>query len=125
MTSPKSTACLALPKPPRRAAAPRDLGTAGRRFWREVVRVFVLEAWDLPTLEVACRALDQMREAQAILGRDGLILDGRAHPAVKLERDAATRFLRAKRELRLDIEPSPSVDNRPPALRGGHGRLYG
>jgi len=69
-------------------------------------------------LLTALEALDRMRQAQALLDADGLTVTDRygtakAHPAVTIERDSRTAFLRAMRELGLDLEAPPTT--RPPS----------
>ncbi len=65
---------------------------------------------------VALEAFDRMREAQDAIRKDGAYVDGRfgmkAHPALGIERDSRTAFLRAQRELGLDLE-APAT-SRPP-----------
>jgi len=111
----RAQALRALPerRPP---SAPRHLSEASRAFWRSVVADFDLEAHHLAILERACEALERLREAQAAIERDGAYIPGRfgmkGHPALAIERDSRTAFLRAVRELGLDLEAPPS--SRPP-----------
>jgi hypothetical protein len=90
------------------ARPPRDLGKSGREFWRDVQSSYsITDPAGLSLLEVACRALDRMAEARAVIERDGLVIakTGRANPACKIEQDSANRYLSAHRALHLDIEP--------------------
>jgi phage terminase small subunit len=95
--------------------SPRHLSPESKRLWRETTRVYELEARHLTILCVALEALDRLREAQAAIARDGLTSEGRfgpkAHPAIAIERDSRIAFLRATRELGLDLETAAS---RPP-----------
>ena len=82
---------------------------------------FELEEHHRKLLLLACEAFDRCAEAREILARDGLTIptgDGgqKAHPAVAIERDARTGFMRALRELDLDTEAPPET-RRPPSLR--------
>lgn len=100
----------------RPAEAPRRLSAEARRLWRETVRDYALESRHLTILSVALEAFDRMREAQAAVTRDGAYIEGRfgmkAHPGLAIERDSRLAFLRAQRELGLDLEEPPSA--RPP-----------
>ncbi|HSW43079.1 MAG TPA: P27 family phage terminase small subunit [Patescibacteria group bacterium] len=96
-------------------APPRHLSAEARRLWRATVRAYALEPRHLVTLSLACEALDRCREAQATVAADGPYTAGRfglkAHPALAIERDSRIAFMRAVRELGLDLEPAAS---RPP-----------
>jgi hypothetical protein len=86
--SPRGRRVNVLPRPPKHLSAP------ARRLWRDTVEGYELERHHLELLERACRALDQAIDAEEILRRDGLVVDGRygprAHPAVAIARDART-----------------------------------
>jgi phage terminase small subunit len=98
-------------------AAPRHLSPESRRLWRETVRTYDLEARHETILMVALEALDRMREAQAAVAKDGAYIEGRfgmkSHPGLAVERDSRLAFLRATRELGLDLETPAS---RPPTV---------
>jgi P27 family predicted phage terminase small subunit len=93
---------------PRRPRSPQHLTAEARRFWRQVVDEYQLEAHHLRILETGCEALDRMRQAQALIASEGMTVDGRfgpkQHPAVAVERDSRIALLRAIRELGLDVE---------------------
>jgi P27 family predicted phage terminase small subunit len=99
-----------LPRPP------THLSAAARRLWRATVEGYELERHHLELLERACRALDHAIEAEEIIRRDGLVVDGRygvrAHPAVAIARDARVAFARLLRE--IDLEGVAAADPRTP-----------
>lgn len=96
-------------------AAPAHLSLESRRLWRETVKSYDLEARHEAILLVALEAFDRMREAQAAVKADGAYVEGRfgmkAHPGLSVERDSRLAFMRAVRELGLDLETPAS---RPP-----------
>ena len=96
--------------------APAHLSDEAKGIWASVLKEYELEKRHAATLLVALEAFDRMREAQAAIRRDGAYVDGRwglrAHPALATERDSRTAFLRAQRELGLDLE-APAT-SRPP-----------
>jgi phage terminase small subunit len=97
--------------------APGHLSLESRRLWRETTRVYSMEARHRTILMVALEALDRMREAQAAVKADGAYVSGRfgmkSHPGLAVERDSRLAFLRAQRELGLDLESTPA--SRPPS----------
>ena len=87
--------------------APNHLSEEARRLWRSVTGEFEMEVHDLARLQVACEALDRMREAQAVLrelGTTYIAANGspRARPECRIESDSRLAFLRALRECGLD-----------------------
>jgi P27 family predicted phage terminase small subunit len=110
-----------------RIKTPSNLGRDGRQLWREALEQFgVNDAPGLRLLEVACRALDRLHEAQAAIRADGVVILDRygckkAHPALRIEKEARDGFLGALRQLNFDIAP-PKQPGRPPSepwLRNG------
>jgi len=97
--------------------APTHLSDESRRLWRSVLADYDLEPRHESVLCVALEAFDRMREAQAAIRRDGAYVEGRfgmkAHPGLAIERDSRAAFLRAQRELGLDLE-APAT-SRPPS----------
>ena len=97
-------------------SAPDHLSDEAAAWWAEVLEAFELEPHHYAILERACEAMDRLRQAQAAIAADGITVEGRfgpkAHPAISIERDNRTAFLRAVRELGLDL---PGPDSRPPS----------
>lgn len=98
---------------------PDSLGEAGRDFWSRILSEFSLdEAHDLMRLEVACRWLDDEAAAMAAIERDGRFIRNRygglvEHPAAKTIQASRIGFLRAVRELGLDLQTENDERFRP------------
>jgi P27 family predicted phage terminase small subunit len=101
---------------------PSHLRPKTKEWYRKIAESFVLESHHEKILLVACECWDQRAEAREQLAKDGLtVIDKhgtkKPHPCVQIERDARTQFLRAVRELNLDVQPPQEEHSRPPALR--------
>lgn len=96
---------------------PKQLKERGKQFWLAVIKEFTeLEgAHDLERLTIAANCLDEIEEAEELLKHAGLLVQDRwggwkEHPAVKIIKNSQIIFLRAVRELGLDLsitEPRP------------------
>jgi P27 family predicted phage terminase small subunit len=100
------------------AKAPNGLGAQGKRLWKKILSEYELtESHDLARLEMACRTLDNLHDAEDRVRRDGMFTENRygnivEHPAVKSIKDFRLLFVKIIRELSLDIvQPG---DSRPP-----------
>lgn len=96
---------------------PAHLAAETRRWVGQIIEDFELESFHFRTLIKAAEAHDRGEEARKILKADGIIITDRfgtkkAHPAVAIERDARVAWMRAIRELALDVEPPEAP--RPP-----------
>lgn len=106
----------------RPAPPPPHLSDESKGIWRSVLEEYELdEKRHQAMLLVALEAFDRMREAQAAIRRDGAYIDGRfgkkAHPALAIERDSRIAFLRAQRELGLDLTAAPEPPRSPSPWR--------
>ncbi len=94
---------------------PKHLSDEGKRFWRAVAREFELTPDSALILRAACENWDRAQQAREAIAKDGLVLNGRRHPALDVEKQAYSLFLRAMRALGLDILPPGSLPvGRPP-----------
>jgi len=94
----------------------------GNKLKRAILAEFDIS--DRPGLEILDRAIEsfcRMREAEAILDREGLTIENRfgetkEHPALNTERKARSQFLLAIKQLNLDVLAPNHKIGRP----GGH-----
>lgn len=102
------------PKPP------DHLGTESKALWRKLNADYDFGPHDLARLQCACEAYDRMTQARKTLAELGTTYEDarwktpKARPEVAIERDSRLAFLRALRELGLDLEQDEPA--RPPAL---------
>lgn len=90
---------------------PDGLSPEAEAWWGRIVEEFEVEdhAGRL-LLQTALEAFDEMRKTQAILAKDGFLIEDRfqqkkPHPLIPQLRDSRTAMMRALRALNLDIEP--------------------
>lgn len=100
---------------------PDHLKPSTKRWFRRVLKEYQLEEHHERVLQLACEAWDRSEEARLRIAQDGAYLPDRfgqlkAHPAIDVERDSRIAFMRALRELDLDVDP-PAAEARPPQLR--------
>ena len=98
------------------SGAPAHLSQEMRKFWRRVTEEYELERDALLILKTACEAQDRAQQAREIIAKEGLILDKRRHPAIDVEAQSQSLFLRAMRQLGLDIS-GPGPVGRPAGRR--------
>jgi phage terminase small subunit len=89
---------------------PQHLQPATQAWWTSIVTDYELEQYQLHTLQAAGEAWDLYQLARAELAVHGLTYTDdkgmiRPRPEAAIARDARTSFLRAVRELKLDVEP--------------------
>ena len=100
---------------------PRGLSREAKSWWRKLIAEYTIEdEAGLLVLATALEAFDRMRQAQAALDKDGLVVTDRfgqpkAHPLTTVERDSRSQMLASLKMLNLDVEP----------LRDGPGRPSG
>lgn len=119
-----------LPFTQRARKPPKGLTSkVARDFFNAVMRDYTLENHHHTLLVEACFALQRADSAREQVARDGqTLLDERtgrvyAHPMVVAERDARALFLRATRELGLDLaEPEGPARRCAVAVRAAGGK---
>lgn len=83
---------------------PKGLKTPGRRLWRDVVARFELERHEADLLTQACRTLDLIDALDQLVDGEGLMRDGKAHPALVEARQQRITLARLLAALRLPDE---------------------
>jgi len=91
-------------------AVPRRFGASGRKLWREVLGRFEFDQHELSLLVEACRTVDALDRLDEMVHAEGLLLEGKAHPALveaRLQRVVLTRILATLRlpEGESDVRP--------------------
>jgi P27 family predicted phage terminase small subunit len=85
------------------AEPPAHLPIEAKEFWREsvvhLIRVGIIDRVDVPVLEQLATQYARIRQSQRVLAEDGHFVRGsvgqlREHPALKIEREATSLFLR-------------------------------
>lgn len=108
-------------KPDATPRPPVGLRPATRAWFLETVSRWVLEPHHVRLLGIAARAWDESEAATALVRTEGLLITmpsgaRRPNPASRIANEARATFMRALRELDLDLE-APAAARRPPALR--------
>ncbi|WP_018231412.1 P27 family phage terminase small subunit [Thioalkalivibrio thiocyanodenitrificans] len=75
----------------------------------------IQDAPGLVLLHQLCRAHQLAREAREIVAREGLVVDGKAHPLLATIRDAEKQLAATMRQMNFDVEPLQAV-GRPPMV---------
>ncbi len=97
---------------------PAGLSEEARDWWNRIVAAWQMDDAALLILTNAMQAIDRLRQAQALLQRDGIVVEDRwkqkkPHPAVAIERDCKATLLRCLKALNLEIEPLFDRPGRP------------
>ena len=124
-SKPKPTLTLVTPPATPQWKAPTHLMPKTRQWFTDVVKAYELEEHHCRLLTVAGEEWDAMTKARGITDRLGLTFNDRfgqpkARPEVAIARDARIGFMRALRELALDVSAPDSA--RPPGLAAGRRR---
>jgi phage terminase small subunit len=106
--------------------APTHLSREAKGWYRQVCGEFALEEHHLRLLQVCAESWDLGQRARQELENAGSLTytdrfgGVRPLPQISIMRDAKTQFMRALRELGLDIEPPRPEAGRPPRAAGGY-----
>ena len=96
---------------------PNHLKPATKQWWQSIAHEFELQQHQYAVLQAACESWDTYQHARAELTKRGLTFTDakgmiRARPEAAIARDSRTSFLRALRELKLDVEPPVTTEDR-------------
>ena len=70
--------------------------------------------WVASFYRTPASCVDRAELCRDIIDEDGLIVGGKPHPAVAIEKAARSTLIRSLRELHLDWEPLRGSKGRPP-----------
>lgn len=92
----------------KKSDAPKHLSVEARRLWTKLSTDYVLDdSAGRLLLQSALEAYDRLQDARRMVAEEGAVIKDRwgqrkPHPALAVERDAATRMHSALRLLKLD-----------------------
>lgn len=103
--------------------APAKLGAAARELWRQVVDTFDLMPHEVPLLRELVRIVDRLEALERAVAADGVLVDGKPHPALVEARQQQIVLGRLLSTLRLpeDWTDATSRPQRRGAARGSYG----
>jgi hypothetical protein len=91
----------------------KNLSLAARRHWARITRDYELTSDAAMLLETGLANWDMAQEARKLLRKEGMVLNGKRHPAIEIQKLGDSLFMRAMRELGLNIS-DPGDAGRPP-----------
>src|SRR5215472_17884971 len=103
------TASRSPQEPPRS----RGLSSRSRRLRRRLLASHVYAPHELEWLDRALAQFDLADECDVIIAREGLQVDGKAHPLLAVRRDALLAGARYWRQLKFEDAPAPRRAGRP------------
>ena len=107
--------------------APNGLKASGRRLWKAVVGELELDEHERSLLIEACRTADALDALDAVIAADGVMVDGKPHPALVESRQQRVVLTRLVASLRLpeDLQRPETRPQRRGAARGAYLRAVG
>ncbi|MEV0626016.1 hypothetical protein [Nonomuraea wenchangensis] len=110
---------------------PANTGPAGKRLWGDVLGAYELEEHEMALLREMVRTVDLLDDLDAVVRRDGLLVEGpkgdqKMHPAVVEARQARIALARLAASLRLPSgDEEDQANRRRPQRRGAARGVYG
>jgi hypothetical protein len=98
---------------------PRGTGPAGKAMWAAISQSFELEPHELQVLGQVAVVADRIEQLDKVVTRDGVLVEGRAHPAL-----VESRLQRATLGRLLAVLRLPDLEDKRPQHRGGSRRAY-
>ena len=112
----------------RKASRSRGLSPRSRQLRRRLLTSHVYAPHELEWLDRALAQFDLADECDAIIAREGLQVDGKAHALLGVRRDALLAGARYWRQLKFEDAPAPRRAGRPKgeawsAMRAGAAQM--
>ncbi|CAN5640164.1 hypothetical protein BH10ACI4_BH10ACI4_35760 [soil metagenome] len=95
---------------------PNDLSLDARKHWNRITKEYELTSDAAMILETGLQNWDMAQNARALLRKEGMVLNGKRHPAIEIQKLGDSIFLRSMRELGLNISDPGDVGRPPEAL---------
>lgn len=89
--------------------APKHLSPESKRFWGRIVSEYDITPDAALLLRAALENWDRAQSARELVSREGLVMNGKRHPATDIEKQSYGLFQRFMRQLGLDIAPAGAV----------------
>jgi P27 family predicted phage terminase small subunit len=89
--------------------APLHLSAESRRTWARIIAEYDITPDAALLLRAALENWDRAQAARELVSREGLVLNGKRHPATDIEKQSYGLFQRFMRQLGLDIAPAGPV----------------
>ena len=90
---------------------PSTLSKEAGRWWKKLIQEYGIDDdYGYLLLQTALEAFDRMRQAQAVIAKEGMTYidrydQAKCHPATVVEKDSRSQMLTSFKALNLDIEP--------------------
>ncbi len=84
--------------------APAHLSAAMAQFYMRLTGEFDFSQEHLAILQLGCEQFDRAQAAREAIARDGMILAGKRHPLIGVEAKSTELFMRAVRDLGLEVD---------------------
>ena len=91
----------------RKASRSRGFSQRSRRLRRRLLASHIYAPHELEWLDRALAQFDLADECDVIIAREGLQVDGKAHPLLAVRRDALLAGARYWRQLKFEDAPAP------------------
>ena len=108
-----------VPEKPGESLAPKHLKPATRTWFDQICREYQLESQHLRILQIAAEAWDSYEAARDAIAENGMTFvnlkhgDVKPRPEVAIMQNSRIAFLRAVRELNLDVAPPETPRPKP------------
>ncbi len=92
--------------------APRHLSRESQELWRDLLKKWDFFPCDLKVLQTGLESYDLVAKCRVQIEKDGLTIQGKAHPLLPVLKEARQGFLRAMKQLNFQVE-EPKGRGRP------------
>lgn len=95
---------------------PSSLSLAARRHWNRITKEYELTPDAAMILQTGLENWDMAQDARNKIREEGIVVNGKRHPAIEIQKLGDMIFLRSMRELGLNISDPGDVGRPPNAL---------